>query len=396
MLLTFLKAVGLADALDIALVTVLIYALLVWFKRARAAFVAKGMLVLAGVYLFSRATGMYMTTSLFHGFFAILLVALVVIFQEELRSLFERIAVWSLSGGQTATASPDDADTLARTVGDLARDRIGALIVLRGRDPLDRHLEGGWPLGGAISEALLKSIFDDHSIGHDGAVVIQGRMVERFGARLPLSKDLAKTAKLGTRHTAALGLVELTDAMCIVVSEERGTVSLAQDGRLEAVRKLPELQGRIQQFIREKAPLSPQENLKLFLRRNWREKAMAFSSAVLLWVLFVLGAKDGQMSYEMPVQARNVPSHLAVEALTPPRVRATFAGQMRDFYWVDRSQLAVRLDLSHAAGGPNRLALGEGNVIRPARFNLLELDPAYVEVVLGPRGTERRQGGDRW
>ncbi|MBI2361818.1 MAG: diadenylate cyclase, partial [Elusimicrobia bacterium] len=98
MVLSLLRVVGPADVLDIALVAVLVYALLVWFKRARAAVMAKGMLVVAGVYLFARTTGMVMTTNLFHAFFAVVLVALLIIFQEELRSLFERIAVWILSG----------------------------------------------------------------------------------------------------------------------------------------------------------------------------------------------------------------------------------------------------------------------------------------------------------
>src|SRR5438445_177285 len=85
---------------------------------------------------------------------------------------------------------------------------------LDGRDPLHRHVEGGWSLDGELSQALLDSIFDSHSLGHDGAVIIENGRLARFGCHLPLSKDVRR-AELGTRHTAALGVSERTDALCV-------------------------------------------------------------------------------------------------------------------------------------------------------------------------------------
>lgn len=394
MLLTSLSAVGLADLLDIALVAVLIYALLVWFKRARAAVVAKGMLVVTAVYMLSRGTGMIMTTSIFHGFFAILLVALVVIFQEELRSIFERIAVWSLAGGKSPFVAPTVVDTLVRTLGDLARDHIGALLVLGGKDPLERHLEGGFPLNGELSEALIKSIFDESSIGHDGAVVIAGGKVARFGARLPLSKDLNRTAKLGTRHTAALGLAELTDAMCIVVSEERGTISIAYDGKLEIVRKLADLQEKMKRFAADKIPQPPRETVRAFVRKNQREKTIAVAASFLLWVLFVLGAKGWRQAFDVPIRAENVPAELQIAVMKPEKVRVTFSGIMREFYWVDRRRLAVRLDLSQARRGRNRIRVADSDVSRPAGFFLEDISPTIVEI--GFKTKEKDQKVSLW
>jgi uncharacterized protein (TIGR00159 family) len=383
-----LKAVGVADLLDIALVSVLIYALLVWFKRAKAAFVAKGMLVMAVVYMFSRAAGMVMTTRIFHGFFAILIIALVVIFQEELRSTFERIAVWSLSGGGIPLASPRERDILVRTLNDLARDRIGALIVLRGKDPLDRHAHGGWDLHGEISEALLKSIFDVNSIGHDGAIIVEGRSVVRFGCRLPLSKEFKATESHGTRHAAALGLAELTDALCLTVSEERGTISVARDGRIEVVTDLEELERLIEAFVKEKAPRPPEGAVRSFFRRNTREKVIAVVASALVWILFVLGGKEWRQSYVLPVQLRNSPSALRVAGVLPPQVRVTFLGQFKDFYWADDSQrLALRLDLSRTVEGVNRLTIRDENVLRPAGFVIEEFFPPQVEVSMARGAT---------
>lgn len=281
------RTLGLADILDIAMVTVLIYALLVWFKRTKTAFVALGLLVLAAVYTFARIMGMYMTVWIFQGFFAILIIAIVIIFQEELRHIFERIAVWSLAGGKQETPAPEQVEMLVRSLADLARDKIGALVVLKGRDPLDRHVEGGWDLHGELSEALIKSIFDSHSLGHDGAVIIEGGGVTRFGAYLPLSKEFGKITNLGTRHTAALGLSERTDALCLVVSEERGGISIARRGDLNPVTNLQDMKEALEAFLSEIAPQPPEDLLTHFWRHNAREKVSALALAVLLWLVFI-------------------------------------------------------------------------------------------------------------
>ena len=283
-----LKAVTLADVMDMALVAVLIYALLVWFKRTKTAFVAIGLLVFMGVYTVARITNMFMTVWIFQGFFAIFIIAFVIIFQEELRSIFERIAVWSLSGKLKAEAPPpEQVEMLVRSLSDLARDKIGALVVLKGKDPLDRHVEGGWDLHGELSEALIKSIFDSHSLGHDGAVIIEGGRVSRFGAHLPLSREFGKITHLGTRHTAALGLSERCDALCLAVSEERGTISIARRGELECVTDLSEMQKRLEAFFLEIAPRPHESTLLHFWRHNTREKVIALGLSVLLWLFFI-------------------------------------------------------------------------------------------------------------
>ncbi|MBI5630844.1 MAG: DNA integrity scanning protein DisA nucleotide-binding domain protein [Elusimicrobia bacterium] len=282
------EAFGLSDFLDIGLVAVLIYALLVWFKRTKTAFVARGLLMLALVYTLARVMRMYMTVWIFQGFFAILFIAIVVIFQEELRSFFERIAVWSLTG-----ASPQEepvsrqTEIIVRSLSDLAHDRIGALVVLKGRDPLDRHVEGGWDLDGEMSEALIKSIFDSHSLGHDGALLIENGRVSRFGAHLPLSKEFGKITNMGTRHTAALGLSERTDALCLVASQEHGTIAMARGGEISQVSNLRTLQKTVEKFLEALAPHTREESFRHFFRHNVGEKLIALGLAVLIWLFFV-------------------------------------------------------------------------------------------------------------
>lgn len=281
-----LKPIGVPDVLDMLLVAALAYALLLWFKRTRAALVALGLLLLIGVYTLAFLAGMYMTVRIFQGFFAVFIVAVIIIFQEEIRSAFERLAVWSLTGGVLKSAPTHrQVEILVRSLGDLARDNIGALVVLRGLDPLDRHVSGGWDLNGELSEALIKSIFDSHSLGHDGAFIVEEGRVSRFGVQLPLSKDFSKITNLGTRHSAALGLSERTDALCLAVSEEHGTVSVAQSGELRVV-DLESLQDAIEAFLTRLMP-DDGNPVASFVARNWREKLIAGVVSAALWAFFV-------------------------------------------------------------------------------------------------------------
>lgn len=283
-----LKPIVVSDVLDMLLVGTLVYALLLWFKRTKAAFVALGLLLLVVVYAVAFVSGMYMTVRIFQGFFAVFLVAVIIIFQEEIRSMFERIAVWSLTGGVLKAAPTHrQVEILVSSLGDLARENIGALVVLRGLDPLDRHVEGGWDLNGDLSEALIKSIFDSHSLGHDGALVVEEGRVSRFGAQLPLSKDFAKITNVGTRHSAALGLSERCDAMCLVVSEETGKISVALRGDLVPVKDLEDLQDGIEIFLTKHLPRTPSNWAYHFVSENLREKAIAAAVSILLWTFFV-------------------------------------------------------------------------------------------------------------
>jgi diadenylate cyclase len=244
-----MRSIGVADLLDIAVVSVFIYSILLWFEWTKAAFVARGILILGALYILARQMGMVLTTWIFHGFFAVFVIALVIIFQEEIRRFFERLALWNFRGGRRKPLRTETAEVLLQSISLYAQERIGALIVLRGSDPLERHVEGGVDLDGKLSSALLQSIFDKHSDGHDGAVLIEDDRVRRFGTHLPLSKNLERLVGMGTRHAAALGISELTDALCIVVSEQRGSISVAQNGEIRRMEELHQLEQALTRFI---------------------------------------------------------------------------------------------------------------------------------------------------
>jgi uncharacterized protein (TIGR00159 family) len=373
--------VTLPEMLDVIFVAILLYTAIVWAQQTRAAFVVRGILILGSIYIIAKYLDLQMTAWIFQGFFAIFLIMIVVIFQEELRQLFERIAVWSLARKRTPTLGSSTSDVLVRTVADLAKEHIGALIVIRGNDPLERHITGGIPLDGKVSAPLLKSIFDPHSPGHDGAIVVDQDTIARFAAHLPLSKDLRQLANVGTRHSAALGLGELTDALCIVVSEERGTISIARDGKLREVKNIQELGAILESFLQSKFPSSAQNNFGLPLfRENWIAKAIAIALAIGFWYIFVPGSKTVDVSYSVPVIVENLPADLQVEQIEPPVVSATFRGPRRAFYLFNSSKIKVAIDVSMAELGRRTFTISEKNIQYPKELTLQDVSPSTLRL----------------
>ena len=386
--------IGVADVIDILVVTVLLYTATAWLRQTRAAFVIRGIFVLAAVYIVARYLDLQLTAWLFQGFFAIFLIIIVVIFQEELRQIFERIAVWSLASKPARPLRSDAVDILVSTLADLAKERIGALVVVEGRDPIDRHIMGGIEMGGKISEPLLKSIFDPHSPGHDGAVIIENDRISRFAAHLPLSNDFQQLANVGTRHGAALGLAELSDAMCIAVSEERGTISFARNGRLRQVSNIQELSLLLRRFLQEKYPSSERRTFSLALvRENWVVKLVTFSLAVGLWYVLIPGSSTVEVTYKLPVQVQNVPADYQVEEVMPSQVNATFTGPRRAFYFFDPGKLRVTVDLPTTETGRKVLRLTEQNVQHPQDLTLRELDPQTLRVSVRKVSREQTDKG---
>ena len=370
-----------AEVVDIIFVAVLIYTAIVWARQTRAAFVVRGILILGGIYIIARYLDLQMTAWVFQGFFAIFLIMIVVIFQEELRQFFERIAVWSLARKRVPALGSQTSDILVRTLSDLAKEHVGALMVIRGNDPLERHITGGIALDGKLSGPLLKSIFDPHSPGHDGAVLVEQDNITRFAAHLPLSKDLTQLTHVGTRHSAALGLAELTDALCIVVSEERGTISFARDGKLREVENLQQLGAVIDSFLRTKFPSTQQSNISLqFFRENWIAKAISLSLAIGFWYIFVPGSKTVQVSYRIPVSVENLPADLRVEDIEPPMVNATFSGPRRAFYLFDARKIRVAIDVSMADLGRRTFNISEQNIRYPKELTLTEVNPSTLRL----------------
>jgi len=373
------------DALDVGVVALLVYAAIRWVRRSEGALVAVGAALVSAGWLAARALGLTLLTWVFQGVFALFAVVLAVLFQEELRRALETVAAVVLGRRQDVRPRLDTSSVLADALFALARRRIGALVILPGVQPLRRHLRGGIPLDGALSAALLESLFDPGSSGHDGAVLIENRRVKSFGLQLPLSREAAKLHGLGMRHAAALGLSEHSDALCIAVSEERGAISLAHGGGLLPVSDAAELRARIDRFFKDTLPLGRRSSpLRRALLQHPGEKLTALAASALLWWVLVHGAEVVELPVSVPVELRDLPRGAAA-SIRPESVEARLRGPRRSLAWL-RFALELPLDASRARPGTTRLAarardleLPDGVSARPFEVAVrVELEPPPV------------------
>lgn len=384
--ISWTQEVGFAGFLDIIILAFLIYSVLVWFKRTKTASVLTGILIVVGIYLLIRQFDLVMTSMIFESFFAVFLIALIVIFQEELRSLFEKIALWSnikrdVKRRKSLSNQSSDSGHIARVVGALAKDKIGALIVIKGRDSLERHIDGGIELEGKLSEPLLLSIFDASSAGHDGALMIDHGIVSKFACHLPLSRNLDEIGPHGTRHSAALGLAELCDALCIVVSEERGTISIAKDGSLKKLSGPEELLQILDEFHAYVRPPQKQRPWEDYLKKNSKEKFISILLALALWFVNVHSSKIVYKTFTIPVSHIELNKDWVLKELKPDTAQVTFHARRRAFYFFKKDDLNLLIKY-RLLNGSQKIRLYAENLSFPKDFILDQIDPLYIDVNL--------------
>ena len=243
-LTTIFEQIRLTSLIDIGITALLIYWLFSLIRGTRAVSLVIGVTVLFAVYAAARFLDLQLLTQILQTGAVVGLFALVVVFQPELRRALERIGRvgsfnWLFSPAERRVVE-HVADEVARAASLMSADGHGALIVLERDTGLEEVAETGVMLHADVSADLLRTIFAPRTPLHDGAVIIREEMILAAGSLLPLAEMTVHTERFGTRHRAALGITEQTDAVVIVVSEENGQVSLVERARI--VRNLNEAQ----------------------------------------------------------------------------------------------------------------------------------------------------------
>lgn len=221
----------LLDVIDILIIAALLYQVYKLLIGSRAWNVVRGVAALLALWFLATQFDLNATSWLFQRVAPVAFLAIVVVFQPELRAALERVG----RGRGARAVGSDPIQEIMSAIRELATQRRGALIAVERRTPLKEYGATGTALGAPVSSALLQTIFGSKGPLHDGAAIVRDDVLTHAGAILPLSdKHEGWSIKHGTRHRAALGLSEVTDALVIVVSEERGTVSLADGGVLKS------------------------------------------------------------------------------------------------------------------------------------------------------------------
>ena len=221
------------DYLDIGIMAVLIYQLFLITRRTRSMQVFKGLLMLVLASYISEMLGLVSINYLLHSVLSNGILVLLILFQPEVKRTLEhlgRSANMSRNKEQDESATP--IEEITKCLQRLSRRRVGALVVIEQKTGLQEFIDTGTRLDAVISAGLLENIFEPNTPLHDGAVIVRGERIEAAACILTLTENNAISHDLGTRHRAALGVSESTDALVLIVSEETGIISMAQGGRL--------------------------------------------------------------------------------------------------------------------------------------------------------------------
>ncbi len=224
------------DIIDIAIVTFVFYRLLLLIKGTRAFHMLMGLVVLFVTFVISRWAGLYTLDWLIQSFGSYIVLALIILFQPEIRKALAQMGQNPLTQRLIQMEKSKYIEEIIRASVSMASKKIGAIIVIERNTELKDLVEMGIQLDARITRELLTSIFLPYSPIHDGAVIIKGDRIAAAGCFLPLTLSADVSKALGTRHRAAIGVTEETDAVVIVVSEETGDISVSIDGNI--MRKL--------------------------------------------------------------------------------------------------------------------------------------------------------------
>ena len=343
--------------------------------------IVAGILVAMAVFLVASFMDLKGIEWIFSNISQVAVIALIVLFQPELRKILEQTA-------SVKRSEPRDLDEkLSRLVVDallkLAQQRRGAIVVFPGKEPIQEWLSGGFVLDANPSLPLIMSIFDPNSPGHDGALIITNGKFSRFGVRLPVSQSSKLPDEYGTRHHAAMGLVEKSDALVFIVSEERGSLSIFHKGQMRQVGDPEEMVKTIISHWKDMTSFpvvfpKGKARLPVFLQ--------IFVSLVLAAFFWsTLAVSQGEILEKVvtvPVEYTASSPNLTLVGNKAEEVRLHLSGPKSALDTVNPSHTIVKIDLSKGLPGKQSFIITRENIQLPKDVHLLDVDPSSFELTL--------------
>ncbi|MEP7306684.1 MAG: diadenylate cyclase [Acidobacteriota bacterium] len=363
---------------DFSVLAVAIYLLLRWGREARALRLALSILGLRLGALVARQLGLLITGWILDTATLVALVALVVVFQPELRRLLMRIDPWHHARREPGLSA---AAAVSAAAWCLARNRCGALIVIVRKDLIDELVTTGVRLRGIVSAEILEAVFQKGSAVHDGAAVIEGGLISRVGVVLPLTQRGNVPEHYGTRHRAAMGLAERSDALVVAVSEERGEVTLVHGGQLRLMADETDLAAALDDLAAR--PDDGSEGGRWPLRpAEFKLQAAALILSALVWTLTFLFPGSSVRVRAVPVEFTHVPPGLTVVSQSQETVNVWLRGSDFIFDSVNLEALAAACDLSAARAGQNDVPLHTDALELPFGLKVEAIAPRQINVRL--------------
>lgn len=378
-LLHFFLNIRWQDIFDITLSSYILFRLYILFRGTNVFRVLIGIALLWFFQRIAASLGLIVTSWGIQGITTLAALIIIVIFRNEIRSVLQarnlKAILWGFSHKTTTTPI----ELIAESAFELARKRSGALIVFPGKEDLTEVVQSGTPWRGLISKEMIMSIFWHDNPVHDGAAIIEGDRIAEVGVILPLSYRKDLPSYYGTRHRAAAGLAENTDALIIVVSEERGNVLVAKGPDVSVIDRKDKLAGILQEHVGVTAT-------------EWsypRKQKLEISIAALASILFIIGiwfsfsrGLDTLITLEIPIEYMNRDPGMEIFDTSVNSVRLDLSGSGALIKSIRPDQVQVKLDLNKAVAGRNSFTITHENITIPPGVFLKRVKPPVVEVTL--------------
>jgi diadenylate cyclase len=392
-LLNFIPAPTWRDLVDVLFLTLVAYQLYEWFRETRALRVLIGLVALGGIYSVAKLWGLFLTTWVFQILWQVLLILLLILFQSEIRQVLEKVSPLRYLRSRRRALRGSIAKDLTQLLFELAAEKTGALVVLTRDDNPSDMIHAGQKIMALPDPVLIKSIFNHHAPAHDGAVIISQQTITHMGCILPLSKKEDLPERYGTRHRAALGLSEMTDAVCLVVSEERSEVASVVGGKITIWPQPEPLQEKLKEWLEGPEIQVPtiQRFFEDFFINNWKRKLAAFALVGAAW-FFLASQQEIEISFRVPVYFDNAPMDMSAGRGLATAVELKLSGRQNEIKKLDSNEVRVHVDLRGLVAGKHRIMLSSKNVDLPAGVKVKQIIPRNIEVDLTRSGGKSEQG----
>lgn len=377
------------DLLDILVISFILHRLFLLFRGTTALQIILGLLLLWVVQGIAEAGGLVLTSWFFQGIGAIAVLVIVVVFRNEIREVLFQTNPVRLFFGSTQETRRMSVESIVQAVFQLAKTKTGALIVLQNRDSVEPHLREGFALDARFNPLIIESIFVEQSPIHDGAIIIRGNRISRVGTFLPLTQKEGLLHHFGSRHRAAIGLSEVCDAVILVVSEERGEVSLVFRGKVRSCNQTQELRDTL---VRLLVGVFPKKEPKRSRQRIWFSQAggllLTFLMVSLVWGIYS-GRQFSLITTTTSIDFRNIPENLELMKTSAERVELQISGKRRLVSALEPEQVGAFVDLKGKTFGAYQVALNQDNIELPLGLEVVRVTPSKIKVELEQRAEKK-------
>jgi len=387
--------------IDISVMWFISYQVYMRFRGTQAMRLLIRVFIVWLAYLTAQVAGLTLTSFLLWALWIAVLIFFLITFQAEIQRILMRINPMRPLGAILRQARsvrlPDETlSTVSETAFSLASKNTGAIIIWERRDPIEPLMRSaGEVIDAEVRPALLETLFVVGAPYHDGALYIKEEKIYRAGCVLPLSENPELAAHYGTRHRAAAGLTERSDALALVVSEERGEVSTSEHGEIADTESPEALTAWLTERLRG-AEDSPQTSLQLaqeVVRHNWRIKLAALAGVILLWAvaikqkesprnIFATLGPGVEQGFTVPVDYYNLPKGLQLAPERTKRVHIRIKGEADLMNFIDAGRLRIRINLRGAGAGPAEHTISTRDIDLPSRIHLVGAEPSGIRLRL--------------